>query len=276
MKTVDSFKHNEVLGMKFGHGLFSKPKMFVHTYFIDGLLIDTGQSNCRRQVLSAIKDLNVEQVLITHYHEDHSGNIKGVKQLFDVPVYASEKCCEIMKNPPRISLPQKILWGNREAQHNLIPLENTIETTNFTFEIHPIPGHAIDMIALYEPNRKWLFSADLYVNSYIGYFLKEESMATQIQSIKKVLNLDFEVLFCSHNPQFKGGRKLLEKKLVFFENFFESVRVLHDKGFSPKEIFKHLGLKEHGYIKQFSSNSLSKFNMVNSVVRDIENECLPS
>lgn len=270
-----SFKYNEVLGMKFGYGLLSKPKMFVHTYFVDGLLIDTGQSRCRKQVLSTIKNLALEQVVITHYHEDHSGNISGVKQLFDIPFYASEACCEIMKNPPNISFPQKILWGNREAQHDLIPLGDIIKTKQFNFETHAIPGHASDMIALYEPERKWLFSADLYVNDYIAYFLKEESMGTQIQSIRKILNLDFDVLFCSHNPQMQGGKQKLKNKLAFFESFFEQVKTYYDKGYTAKEAFTQLKLKEHGYIKLFSNNNLSKLNMVNSIIRDINNGLMP-
>ena len=60
-----SFKHEEVLGLKFGYKLIGQPKLFSHIYFVDGLLIDTGQSKMRDSIIAATKDLNVEQIFIT-------------------------------------------------------------------------------------------------------------------------------------------------------------------------------------------------------------------
>ena len=127
------------------------------------------------------------------------------------------------------------------------------------------------MVALYEPSRKWLFSADLYINSYIDYFLKSESIAEQIQSTKKILKLDFNELFCSHKPQLKNGKQQLEKKLRFLENFFQEVAAYHEKGYTANEIFKTMGLKENQLVKTFSGGNLSKMNMVQSAIRDLGN-----
>ena len=125
---------------------------------------------------------------------------------------------QIMKNPPPLSLAQKLTWGNREPYHAISEVGNVIKTRNYSFNVIAIPGHASDMIALYEPDKKWLFSADLYINSYIGYFLSNESISTQIESIKNILQLDFKVMFCSHNPQLKNAKKQLSKKLYFLES----------------------------------------------------------
>jgi len=75
------------------------------------------------------------------------------------------------------------------------------------------------MVGLYEPNKRWLFSADLYVNSYFAYFLRNENIYQQIESIKKLLALDFDAIICSHNPQLANGKLQLEKKLKFLEDF---------------------------------------------------------
>ena len=124
------------------------------------------------------------------------------------------------------------------------------------------------MLALYEPNKRWLFSADLYINSRIGYYITTESIKEQIESINRILELDFDVMFCSHNPQLTNGKVKLKEKLDFLEDFVKDVMRLSDKGHQPKEIFKLLKLKELKTIKFLSSGELSKMNMVKSVLRD--------
>ncbi len=269
MTIVEKFNYEEVIGFKFGHLPIGKPRLFSHIYFIDGLLIDTGHSKMRKKIFLKTKDLSVEQLFITHHHEDHTGNITGFQKKFNCNVYASALCCEIMKKPPKISFAQRFVWGNREAQFNLRPVNNLIETKKFQFQIIPIPGHALDMVALYEPQKKWLFSADLYINSYISYFLKNENISLQIQSIKSILKLDFKVLFCSHYPELVNGKKKLTEKLHFLESFFENVSKLYLKGYTAKEIFRQLQLKENYFIKYLSNGSLSKMNMVQSVIRNL-------
>ncbi|MTB53461.1 MBL fold metallo-hydrolase [Lewinella sp. W8] len=271
MLITHSFTHQEVLGLKFGYQTIGRPRLFSHLYFVDGLLIDTGHSRVRHHVQSASEGLGIEQILITHHHEDHTGNLRALKARHQCPVYASPLCCQIMHSPPPLSLAQQITWGNRPPQRDLIPKVERIETHRFTFDLIPIPGHAPDMVALYEPNRRWLFSADLYINSYIDYFLADESMAEQIASTKRILELDFDVMFCGHKPQLSNAKRQLTKKLHFLEAFFQDVATLHQRGCSDREIFRRLSLKENWFVRLLSGGKLSKFNMVKSVIRDVEN-----
>ncbi len=268
MTTVDSFEFEGIKYFQFGYSPFGRPSLLVYVYFIDGLLIDTGQRNAWKTIRQTISGLDIQQVFVTHHHEDHSGNVHYLNDLFGCPTYASARCCEMMKAPPPISLPQKTVWGSRPPFSGLTPIADEIRTTNHTFQMVPIPGHAEDMVALYEPQRQWLFSADLYVNSYIGYFLPEESITQQIQSIKKILELEFKVLLCGHNPQLTNGRQKLEKKLHFLEDFYDQVCSWCQKGLSAKEIFKAMNLKEHGIVYMLSNGRLSKLNMVKSAMRD--------
>jgi glyoxylase-like metal-dependent hydrolase (beta-lactamase superfamily II) len=235
-------------------------------------LIDTGQRHARKQILADTKDLKVDQIFVTHHHEDHSGNIAQLQAQYRCEVYGSKACSEMMKNPPKISLAQKLTWGSRPAFGSIVPLENELKTPKYTFQIVPIPGHASDMVALYEPSKKWLFSADLYINSYISYFLENESIADQIDSIRRVMNLDFDVMFCSHKPKLENPKDSLAKKLDFLSSTFDAVGDLHARGHSAKSIFKLLKLKEDHVVKTLSSGLLSKLNMVKSIIRDIENK----
>ena len=268
MKLTKTFQYKNIQGFKFGSQPFSQPKMFAHIYFIDGLLIDTGHSNMRNEILNEVAHLPVNQMFITHHHEDHSGNIDILQKHFNCPVYTSSLCAKVMEKPPKISFGQHITWGDRPPYFKFEIEDNLIQTDNYQFELIPVPGHAIDMYALYERNEGWLFSADLWVNDFIRIFMRPESMKQQIDSLKKVLKLDFNVLLCSHNPQFKDAKKQVEKKLIFLEYFYQTVADLHQKGFSVQAIIKEMKLKENWSIRILSHGALSTANMIRSVIRD--------
>ncbi len=269
MTVAERFEFEEIVGFKFGYQPIGRPSLYSHIYFIDGLLIDTGHTRVSKAVFKMVKDLEVEQIFISHFHEDHSGNLLPLQKHFDCPSYASELCSELMKNPPKLSFAQYLLWGNRPAFHDLTPIQDSIQTKHYHFQIIPIPGHSPDMLALYEPERKWLFSADLFLNSYIGYFIFSEDIRAQMDSLKRVLQLDFEVLLCGHNPKFRDGKKHLQVKLAFLEEFYAKVAEQYQAGYEAQAIFKRLALKENKFVKFLSGGQLSKINMVRAVIRDL-------
>jgi len=270
MQITNLFNYPPVQGFQFGSSLYGKPKMYVYSYFIDGLLIDTGHSNARKMILSHLTKLPIEQIFITHHHEDHNGNLLALQNHFKVPAYAYSLCAEIMKSPPTISFSQWLAWGNTDANKNIIPIEDIIQTPNHTFQLIPIPGHARDMVALYEATEGWLFSADLYLFDYIKFCLREESIAQQIASLKRVLALEFDLLFCSHNPKMRNAKKHLRRKLDFFENFYQTVINWHLQGYPPEQIMDKMKLKKMYWMRFISGGSLSTLNMVKSVLRDEE------
>lgn len=80
MVETKKFTYEDILGIKFGKSIYGRPKLFTHIYFIDGLLIDTAQSRLRNQVQTETKQLPIDQIYITHHHEDHTGNIKTIQE----------------------------------------------------------------------------------------------------------------------------------------------------------------------------------------------------
>lgn len=248
----------------------SKPRMGVHAFFVDGLLIDTGHSNAKKRVLKAFEKLAIEQIILTHHHEDHTGNLHALKQIKDYPVYAHQTCVQLMESPPPVCFVERKTWGANTAVQGIRPVGKTIETEHYKFHIIHTPGHSEDHICLYEANRGWLFSGDLYVHHYIRYFMATESVVQQIQSLKTVLELDVQRFFCSHSFKEDLFQERFSKKLQFLENFQGNVLQLHQKGLRPAKIMKVLGMKEKWMIRLLSGGWLSGLNMVRSVIRDAE------
>jgi glyoxylase-like metal-dependent hydrolase (beta-lactamase superfamily II) len=269
MKLVRNQEFEGVDILTVGQHPMKEPKLTVNLFLVDGLLIDTGPPRLYDEVKKELNSRVINQICVTHHHEDHTGNVAKLSAHFDCPAYSSPLCAEMMKSPPKISFAQYMTWGNRPAFYGLKGIES-LTTNEYEFQLIDIPGHAADMVALYEPNQKWLFSADLYVHHYISYFLSSESVSQQIQSIEKVLRLDFETLYCSHALPAKDGREKLTKKLHFLRQFEEQVSSQAAKGYSAKKIMKELNLKERWGIRIMSHGMLSTLNMVKSVLRDMK------
>ncbi len=256
---------------KLGSNPFGKPKMYVHCFLVDGLLIDTGQPRIRKELLTALQSEPIHRIIVTHHHEDHSGNIEAIKRLKNVEAFSSPLCCELMRNPKIVEPPRYITWG-QPTKAGLIPLppKTTLETDRYSFEIIDTPGHAIDQISLHEANQGWLFSGDLYVHDYVKLFMRDEDMNLQIESIQKLLQLDFDTLLCNHQPIFSNGKERLQTKLQFLQDLYGRIEAGHSKGLNEREIMQVLGWEEFRFAKWISFGQLSRVNMVRSVLKGLK------
>ncbi|MDG2448061.1 MAG: MBL fold metallo-hydrolase [Saprospiraceae bacterium] len=253
-----------------GSNWFGTPQLFVYSYLIDGLLIDTGHPNIQKQFLDALDSESIDKCVITHHHEDHSGNANALQRKMDVEIFASPKCVNILRNPPRVSPIQHTTWGqNEKVELTSLDLESIVKTKKYTFDIIETPGHAEDMICLFESNEGWLFSGDNFVNTFINVFMDNENISEQIESLKKILRLDFDVLLCSHYPQFRNGKAHIRSKLNFLLDFYGRVSEEYQKGSDESEILKALEMKKWGIARILSLGKLSQVNMVRSVVRSL-------
>lgn len=259
-------KHlNGVLAIEAGWSPIGTPFMSVHFYLADGVLLDTGQSLMRRPILGALRGRDLEAVLLTHHHEDHSGNAAAVGREFGLEVYGGPGTREKMSRPFRIMPYQYCMWGRSEpASVNV--LEKPLTCNELTFQHIPTPGHSPDHTAYLVKERGWLFSGDLYLADRIKFFRADERIGDEIASLRKVLSLDFDTLFCSHNPKLKRGKARIAAKLSFLEDIYGAVSELHDRGLDEKEIMRKIHLGEVHFIRWLTAGNVSARNIVRSVI----------
>lgn len=272
---VRKFKYefNGVHYYRFSVYRFGNNVQTVYTYIVDDLLIDTAQRHNRDNILKVAQEHQIKHIILTHHHEDHSGNVAYLMEQLNAKAYAHPITVNILGNGYKTSPLAKILNGSVDKANLVSILESDfINTKNYSLQPIYTPGHCDDHYCYYEKNKGWLFSGDIYVADKIKYFGIEESLLTQIQSIKKLLMLDFEVLFCAHNPKIVEGKQRLKNKLQFFEDFAGKVSQLHVQGNSINEIFQKMNLKENYYYKVITAGNFTSENMVKSVLRDIYNQ----
>jgi glyoxylase-like metal-dependent hydrolase (beta-lactamase superfamily II) len=265
-----NYEHDGVFYYRFSIYRLGNNVQTVYTFIADDVLIDTAQKFNRENILKVAREKNISKILITHHHEDHTGNVAHLMRTLQVQAYAHPTAVFILSKGYKMSPLAKLMNGTVEkAQLTPVLDSDIIQTEHYAFQPVYTPGHSDDHYCYYESSKGWLFSGDLYVADKIKYFASYESLLTQIESLKKLLSLDFDVLFCSHNPKVKNGKKHLRNKLQFFEDFAGTVAAYYRQGYNPRQIFAMMGMKENYFNKIITLGNFSAENMVRSVVRDL-------
>ncbi len=240
-------------------------------YRIGETLIDTGPPNQWKKVHRFAQETPPSLVLLTHHHEDHSGNAQRLKTSFGSKVFAPELSRQLLSEGFPIQLYRRFFWGvppKVEAE----PLTPVIEDgAGYVWEVVPTPGHADDMVCFYEPRRAWLFSADLYVASKVRYARPEDRISLEIASLRRVLKLPIEKLFCSHRGPVDNGHQALAKKLAYLEELRAQVFELWNRGLPNVEIQRQLIGPEDG-ASWLSGQHFCKANLITACLQSAVTE----
>ncbi|MGD8909143.1 MAG: MBL fold metallo-hydrolase [Chromatiales bacterium] len=265
MITEERLDFGEVCGIKVRDSIFGHPLMAVIFYHIDDLLIDTGPYCARKVIKNYIEQQNIGSALLTHYHEDHAGNARFLLSK-GVTVLGHEKTATKLKNKIRLKPYEHILFGKLEpAKIDLLP--NVVSTKHYDLVPVHTPGHSIDHTVYHEPNRGWLFSGDLFLGQKIKYWRKDEDMHSTLQSLDHVLKLDFDSLFCGHNPKLKNPKRYLESKKQHLLDLVDKVNQLSAHGLNKNEILNELIKgKEKRIAKWLTLGDASYKNMIEAAM----------
>jgi glyoxylase-like metal-dependent hydrolase (beta-lactamase superfamily II) len=156
-------QHGPVLAIRMARGFLGRPLAWTTAYWVDGLLIDTGPRCAAPELLKVLSQLPVNQIVVTHSHEDNIGGLEDIHAHFrHAPIYASYRALQVIQEPTRLRLQlyRRLVWGVPKAIKQVRALDdvdNTLRTSAYTFRIIETPGHSRDHISLFEPTQRWLF-----------------------------------------------------------------------------------------------------------------------
>jgi glyoxylase-like metal-dependent hydrolase (beta-lactamase superfamily II) len=263
MNIVEIEQFGEVEAIRLGYGPIGRPFMSVYLYILDGLVIDTGQRHMQKTVIQLLDKKKLHQILLTHHHEDHSGNASAIHRHHHIEAFGHPLTVQKMADDFRILPYQLFIWGRSESI-GLSTLGPEVESNRYKLVPVHTPGHSKDHTVFLEKTNGWLFSGDLYLGERIKFFRSDEKIFDQIESLKKVLKLDFDALFCAHNPCPENGKSKLKQKLKFLEDIFGQVQRLKDMGLNHREIFKRMDPGKDRWVKLMTMGNVSFENMLRS------------
>jgi glyoxylase-like metal-dependent hydrolase (beta-lactamase superfamily II) len=244
-----------------------------NTFIIDRLgetLIDAGPTNQWSTIKRVLKPLSIKTLLITHHHKDHSGNanrISTLKKLLPcAPLPRQEK---LAKGYPTLLI-QKLIWGSPlKVKTQTLPkrlIINEGAESQATVIAIPTPGHAKDLTCLFFPEQKYLFSGDIYISKSLKYLRSDENITQLIDSLKKLIALDFDILFCPHRGIVIEGKQALQDKLQNLLTLCSQSQELMQQGFTEEDIVVKLLGPEDGLAK-LSKFNISKGNLIRQTLR---------
>ncbi|NCN26889.1 hydroxyacylglutathione hydrolase [bacterium] len=149
-------------------------------------------------------------IFLTHHHGDHTDGVKGILDVFDVPVKGNE--ADLDRIP---SLSKTINPGE------------SFDCLGLSWETIACDGHTLNQMAFYCQGQNWLFSGDTVFSLGCGR-LFEGSPAQMLESLESIAKLPDETLifipheYTLHNLNFSLSILKDDSELLSLKRELES------------------------------------------------------
>jgi glyoxylase-like metal-dependent hydrolase (beta-lactamase superfamily II) len=244
--------------------------MWIYSYRIEDVMFDAGCASAKDEMTQYLSENPIKRLYISHSHEDHCGNAA----LFEskAEIYAHPAAKEILLHPPEYNEFFAWVWGQPDPLNSVQDMPNEFSIGELQFKVIELFGHAYDMVGFYEPEKKWLFSADAVpVPSRKSMAMPEENIPQQIATMEKILSLKIEVLFDSHRGPIKSPQDYIAKRVEYLKDLQTRIKSLDNDGLTVEEIQKELEIEGPWYMdltgERFRIDHLIK-SLLNDTVDD--------
>jgi len=241
------------------------PLRSVNSYLIRGperdLIIDTGMN--REECMNVMQfclgklgvDLNKTDFFITHLHVDHLGLVSSLVTERSV-VYFNEPDSERLRSTTRWNemisftllngFPEEELrtilnyhpayqYGlKKDLPFTILKDGDTISIGDYLLRCVETPGHSMGHICLYEPKEKILLAGDHILNDITPTIQlrsdKENPLKDYLASLKKIYDLDIELVLPGHRSLFKHCKERIRELEHHHERRAEEILSILSKG----------------------------------------------
>jgi glyoxylase-like metal-dependent hydrolase (beta-lactamase superfamily II) len=229
-------------------------------YLVRGVLIDCGFHAARREIDAILERQRPDGVFITHYHEDHAGNIERVARR-GVPIAASADTFSRIRDPAPIRFYRRFTWGTAPPLvSSVTPFEDE------QLQLVAAPGHSVDHHVIWDERDGTLFGGDLFLGVKVRIAHPGEDPRVLIDTLRRVAALGPERLFDAHRGFVANPVPLLEAKADWIDETIAEIERRIAAGASDAAIVRELfgGESVPGY---FSGGDYSRTNFVRAVRR---------
>ncbi len=262
-------KHfQEVTIARMAHAILGHPIYFTASYFVDGLLVDTGPAILEKEFLRILPLDRINLIVNTHHHEDHIGSNAILQKQFHLPIYAFSLAIPFIENPLLLheQLYRRLTWGVPKPSHPH-PIGSVVTTQNLSFNVIYTPGHSFADITLFEPQRGWAFTGDIFIRGKEIVIRHHSNIKNIIASLNLLKSLNPRILFPGSGNPVLNPQEELEKKLYYFENLKHQILELYGEGKSINDIRRILFPKTP-FLSRISFGDYSSENLIRSFINN--------
>jgi glyoxylase-like metal-dependent hydrolase (beta-lactamase superfamily II) len=181
------------------------------------VVVDTGTAGNAGKIVEYIEKIGhkpseVSTIILTHYHMDHAGSARDLKDQTHAKVAASPQDAEYITGSQPYPKPKNLLMRAASSLIKVAPVPVDIilndGDTIANLKVIQTPGHTPGSIALLDAKRKVLFSGDILrfdgskITGAPRQFTWDE--AEEKESIRKISMLDFDVMLPGHGEFLRG------------------------------------------------------------------------
>jgi len=234
----------------------------VSAYVLRGVMIDTGFHWVHAQLARAARSLGVEGVIVTHWHEDHGGNVAALARL-GMPIRLAAETERMLRTRPEIQLYRRAIWGHPP------PLEATIVPFSPRgFECVHTPGHSEDHHVVWDAETGTLFSGDLWLAIRSRVLHSTEDPYLIVESLRRAAALSPDRMFDAHRGLVEQPVAALNAKAEWLGEMLEAIAGEIEAGGSDREIVDRLLEGEYRFA-YMSGGDYSRRNLVKAVRRRV-------
>ena len=157
-------------------------------------VIDPGPDvgNHVRALALAVRDASETMIVLTHGHRDHAGATRSLADATGAEV-----------------------WGPESVEHvdNLMRDGDVVATDEGHLVAVHTPGHTVDHLCFYWPERRALFAGDMLLGRGDTTWVAEYPgcVADYFNSINRLRELDISVAYPAHGPPLEDVAKALDR-----------------------------------------------------------------
>ncbi len=229
----------------------------VSAFVVRGFLIDTGFPRMAGPLGAALDRVALEGALVTHWHEDHAGNLALLTGR-GLPVAMSRETLDLF--PRTFDLPRyrRAIWGNAAP-----PAAGPVPAAH-PFEIVPTPGHSPDHVAVHDPETGAVFGGDLFLGVRSSIVHPGEDPRAMLTSVRRVLALEPKVYFDAHRSLVRDPVGALRAKAEWLEATIAAIEDGVRRG-EPDAVIQARVIGRDGMIAVASAGEMSKRNFVAAI-----------
>jgi endoribonuclease LACTB2 len=232
----------------------------VSAYVLDGVLVDSGFPRAGAELLRVARELRPRGAIITHWHEDHAGNVEALAAS-GLPLSMHPECERLLRERPPIRPYRRIVWGHSPRLVS--------EVTPFDpspLVLISTPGHTSDHRAVWDAERRIVVSGDLFLGVKVRVAHEHESPRALVASLRAIAALEPRLLLDAHRGVVHDAAAQLRAKIAWTEETIGQIEMLAASGMSASAIVRRL-FDGESLVGWVSGGEYSRRSFVRAVMR---------